>query len=109
MAFAPECVSFDRGDGSVMGQFQEKDYGHWFEFSRNDVLVISPPAHGGKNVEFPHKVWVGNDYKNPQYRYAKVGKTVAHVIVDETADGWVVEKWDIKNKRDYPDYVEKGL
>ena len=36
MAFAPETVSFDRGDASILGGFYEKERGNWFEFSRND-------------------------------------------------------------------------
>jgi hypothetical protein len=36
MAFAPEAVSFDRGDASILGGFTEKERGNWFEFSRNN-------------------------------------------------------------------------
>jgi hypothetical protein len=32
------------------------------------------------------------------WRYARIGKTVAHIIVDET-DRWVIEKWNIRNMR----------
>jgi hypothetical protein len=97
MAFAPTTTFFDIGDGSIRGCFEEKDYGRFFEYSQNDELVLAPPAHGGKNMEFPHKVWVGDG----SYRHARVGKTVVHIITDETDIGWVVEKWYIKNHRSY--------
>ena len=80
----------------VIGSFQERDTGNWFEFSQNPEMILSPPAHGGRNVTFPHIVWVGDGY-----RYAKVGRTVVHIIIDEDERGWVVEKWDIKNQRVY--------
>jgi len=91
MAFAPDSVSFDRGDGSVRGQFREKDFGLLFEFSRASETPF------GK--EYDMLVWVGHD----MYRYAKVLKTVAYIVVDEDADGnSVIEKWQIKNHREYP-------
>ena len=103
MAYAPESVSLDRGDGSILGSFVEQEFGHFFEFSKNPELFLSPPAHGGKNTEFPHFVWVTHNPINGwACRRALVKKTVAHVIVDITEDGSnVVEKWDIKNLRSY--------
>ena len=81
---------------NISGAFQEKDTGNWFEFSENPEMILSPPAHGGRNTVFPHIIWTGDGY-----RYAKVGKTVVHIITDETEIGWVVEKWYIKNRREY--------
>ena len=103
MAFASESVSLDRGDGSIVGSFVEQEYGKFFEFSKNPEPILSPPAHGGKNTEFPHLVWVtDNPINGWACRRALVKKTVAHVIVDEADDGsWVIEKWDIKNFRSY--------
>lgn len=79
-----------------IGAFQERDWGHWFEYSANPEMILSPLAHGGKNVVFPHIVWVCDGY-----RYAIVKKTCVHIITDETENGWVVEKWDIKNRSQY--------
>jgi hypothetical protein len=103
MAYAPISTHFDH-DGTILGSFTEKDHGHAFEFSKNPEMTLSPLAHGGRNVEFPHLVWVTTPVSGRDcgYRRALVGATVAHVIVDERADGsWVVEKWSIKNRRLY--------
>jgi hypothetical protein len=97
MARAP----FDQTTGigePVIGCFKEVDHGHDFEYSLNDEIVFSPPAHGGKNTRFPHKVWVG---PLGEYRLANVMKTCVHIITDETELGWVIEKWYIKNHRRY--------
>ena len=98
MAFAPETVSFDRGDASILGGFYEKERGNWFEFSRNNDDFDF--AQG-----YPHKVWVTTPRQgiDSGYRYATVKKTVAYVVVDEDANGPVVEKWELKqnSKRDY--------
>lgn len=61
-------------------------------------MILSPLAHSGKNVQFPHIVWVG---PLQERRYAFVKGSVAHVITDETDFGWVVEKWEIKKHRKY--------
>jgi hypothetical protein len=92
MAYAPHGVT------SVSGSFVERDCGHTFEFSQADEMILAPPAHGGKNMVYPHKVWVG---PLGEYRYAKVGKTCVHIITDETDFGWIVQKWEIKNSRIY--------
>jgi len=93
MAFAPLSEN-------VIGSFVEKETGNIFQFSKNPELTLAPPAHGGKNVEFPYRVWVTNpiDGIDSGWRYARIGKTVAHIIVDET-DRWVIEKWNIRNMR----------
>jgi hypothetical protein len=98
MAFAPETVSFDRGNGTILGGFYEKEHGNWFEFSVNDDdFDFARP--------YPHKIWV-TDPRNgidSGYRYGTVKKTVAYVVVDEDEQGAVVEKWELKqnSKRDY--------
>ena len=90
MTFAPLEVSFDRGDGSIIGQFYEKDWNHIFEYSKND------------SEEYPHKIWVGFPSEiECGYRMGLVKKTVAYVVVDENEYGFVVEKWNIKKQREY--------
>jgi len=86
-----------------IGVFVEKDTGNYFEYSLNDELVLAPPAHGGRNMEFPHKVWVGGEGVCGQwgYRYAVVMKTRAYIAVDEDEDGPVVEKWYLKKNTEY--------
>jgi len=85
-----------------IGSFVEKDCGNIFEYSLNDEIVLAPPAHGGRNIEFPHKVWVGGIVNDQGWRAAKVGKTVVHIIVNEDDRGFaVVEKWNIKKHRVY--------
>ena len=78
------------------GCFWEKSGGNIFEFDmRSD------------NPEFPSRVWVADEDDiipglESGWRYAKVKKTVAYLIVDEDEYGKpVVEKWAIKDKRDY--------
>jgi len=86
----------------ILGSFVEKEYGKTFEFSENPDVTLSPPAHGGKNMLFPHLVWVTTPGLDYGYRVACVKKSVVYIITEELEDDrWVVEKWDIKNKRDY--------
>ena len=92
MSYAPLKVL---ESGKVLGSFHEKEFGKYFQYSENDEMILSPPAHGGKNVLFPHLIWVGNQER----RYALVLNSVAHVITDETAFGWVVDKWQIHRHR----------
>lgn len=103
MAFASTTTYFDIGDGSILGGFVEKEFGKFFEFSKNPEMTLAPPAHGGRNMEFPHLVWVADASSiDCGYRKAKVGKTVVHVITNEADDGSaVVEKWEIKNLKKY--------
>ena len=89
MAFAPvSTYAAPHGDGSCQGRFVEKDEGNLFEYSKNWSSVD----------DFPHLVWVGD---GDQYRYARVLKTVAYVAVDEDENGFVVEKWSIKQHKEY--------
>lgn len=104
MAYAPLDTYFIDGDGSIIGFFIETENGYPFEFSANPELTLAPLAHGGKNVDFPHLVWVCDPVPGIDcgYRKALVKKTVAHVITDERDDGSLrVEKWNIKDHRIY--------
>ena len=99
MAFAPDTVTFDRGDGSILGGFYIKETSKFFEFSRNDDDFDF--AQG-----YPHKIWVTTPRPgiDSGYRYGTVKKTVAYIVVDEDEYGHpVVEKWELKqnSRRDY--------
>ena len=93
MAYAPITVE------SVSGSFIERDHGHTFDYIDNPEFVLHVPAHGGKNVHFPHLVFVGPFGK--ETRRALVKGSVIHIVTDETEFGFVVEKWNIKNHRKY--------
>jgi hypothetical protein len=93
MSYAPLDVR------PVSGSFVERDYGHTFEYIDNPELVLHVPAHGGKNVRFPHLIFVGPF--GQETRQALVKGSVVHVVTDETEFGFVVEKWNIKNHRKY--------
>ena len=85
---------------AMVGSFVECELGNSFVYSVNDQLVLAPPAHGGRNTEYPHKVWVSATVNDQGWRAARVGKTVVHIITDEIDAGrWVVEKWKIKQHR----------
>ena len=89
MAFAAEITYFDRGDGSILGSFTEKEYGKHFEFSTNNEAEYP---------EYPHKVWVTTPWElDCGWRFAKVLKTRAYVLTDED----VVEKWYHKKYTEY--------
>ena len=87
------------GVTSISGSFVERDYGHTFEYIDNPELVLHVSAHGGKNVRFPHLIFVGPF--GQETRQALVKGSVVHVVTDETEFGFVVEKWNIKNHRKY--------
>jgi hypothetical protein len=86
MAYAPESTLFaPAGDGSILGQFTEKDHGRTFEFS----TAKSTPFAG-----YDVLVWIGDG----TYRFGRVLKTVAYIVIDEGLDGEpVCEKWEIKS------------
>ena len=97
-----------------IGNFIEKDHGNNFEYSLNDdaANTLDTSLAGGIRIgqlatvtalkKYPHKVWIGNTINDQGYRYAKVMKTVAYVVVDEDEYGQdVVEKWSIKNNKEY--------
>ena len=78
----------------ILGQFREAEYVATFEFAERRWTddEFAP--------DMPHVIYVGEGSVEP--RLAKVLKTVAFVVVDEDADGQpVIEKWSIKNQRDY--------
>jgi hypothetical protein len=111
MTHAPSTTSFPPyGDGTILGCFREKDHDKFFEFSRNDEDFYT---------DYPHKVWVTTPYdrRRPHasivlgelaerhmdegWRFARVLKTVAHVLTTGE-DGYdLVEKWQIKQRRAY--------
>ena len=83
-----------------IGVFVEKDHGNTFEFSINNEQDV----YSQSLVEnYPHKVWVGSGQigGDSGWRYANVKKTVAYIIVDEDEGGPVLERWYIKQRRDY--------
>lgn len=88
MAFAPNSTYFDQ-KGTILGSFTEVEHGYFFEFSVNDEELYP---------EYPHKVWVCTPWEMDQgFRYAKVLKTVAYILVDEDK----VEKWSINKYNEY--------
>lgn len=79
-----------------IGVFVEKDTGNYFEYSANDEQGEAP--------EWPHRVWVGGGGVAGMtgWRFAKVQKTVAYIVVDENDYGEaVVEKWYLKSNKEY--------
>lgn len=68
----------------MIGCFTEKEFGKRFTYKKNPD-TSSP---------YPHFVVVGPNAD--EVRMALVKKTVAHVVVDETENGFVIEKWQIK-------------
>ena len=106
MAFASSSTYFNTGDGSVLGRFEEKDYGMLFEYSENR----DEDGWGAdRKAELPHKIWVSMPrYSNnghcldSGFRYGKVLKTVAYLAVDEDEFGNpVFEKWSLKQRTHY--------
>lgn len=95
MAFAALNLS-----NNLAGYFTEKDYGRPFEYKMNPEFVLHPDMKTGRNVQYPHLVFVGPN--GDEVRRAFVKKTVAYVVVDEIdTDKYVIEKWNIKNHRSY--------
>lgn len=97
MGYAPSPVK------RIDGYFTEKEYGKVFEYMNVDEkdIFFSPLAHGGKNVRYPHKIFVG---PLGETRYAFVKGSVAHVVVNETSDylgrsKFIIEKWNIRKHR----------
>jgi len=89
MAYAPMSLYYEK---AIIGFFDEKEHGYRFEFSDNDDM-------GEFSVYgYPHKIWVTTPWKMDHgFRYGKVKKTVAYIVVDEDEHGEpVVEKWSIK-------------
>ena len=75
----------------TQGRFREVENDTYFDFS----VPLHEPVFG---PEFDVIVWVNGG----SYRWAKVLKTVAYIVVDENPDGSpVVEKWKIKQYKKY--------
>ena len=85
-----------------IGCFVEKDTGNHFEYSVNDETYEGAPV--GFALNYPHKVWVGGEGVAGMsgWRFAKVKKTVAYVIVDEDEGGPILERWFLKKNTEYP-------
>jgi len=74
---------------SLVGKFRNTETGVWFEFKAADETPFGP--------NFPHKVFVTDGF-----RWARVLKTVAHIVVDESEDGSpMVEKWQITSHMEF--------
>jgi hypothetical protein len=87
MALAPYAVT-----RTVIGQFTERERGKHFEYDRLS-----------DSLEHPYRVWVTTPWQgiDSGWRYAKVLKTAVHIVVDEDENGFVIEKWSIKNHSIY--------
>ena len=77
---------------STIGQFVEKDFGKTHEYSPNtDIESGWDPKWDQFASQYPHKLWTLDGF-----RYARILKTVAYIVVDEDQYGLpVVEKWKI--------------
>ena len=85
MALAP------LSETSLVGKFRNTETGVWFEFKEAE-LADRPFGH-----DFPHKVFVCEGF-----RWARVLKTVAHIVVDEADDGSAVtEGWHITSRMEF--------
>ena len=86
-------MSFAPWEIKQVGSFVEKEHGHFFEFDA-----------ASDRTEYPNRVWVTTPREGMDsgWRYAVVKKTVVYIVVDEADDGRdVVEKWEIKQYREY--------
>ena len=89
MAYAPYAACLKK---LVKGFFKNAN-GAFFEYAAPEPGEFLPfPGYELKVYCGPFEEW----------RYAKVLKTVAYVVVDEAADGApVVEKWNLKTHKVY--------
>ena len=106
MAFADSSTYFDIGDSTILGRFDEAEYGHTFEFSQEPEMYLAPDLKTGKNTVYPHRVWVANAPRriggDQGWRHALVKKTVVYIVIDEDDSGnSVIQKWKIKNLVQY--------
>ena len=96
MAFAAH-TNTDYGHGKdvplILGQFRESDHGQFFEYAAR------PEGFGGDFApEAQHIVYIGGG----SFRFARVLKTVAYVVVDEEENETSVEeRWSIKHHNQY--------
>lgn len=94
MAFAPYHNSNRTAtQGELLGSFNHADTDCLFEYA--DRVPGDNPAIG---EESPHVIYVG---PLQERRWGLVLKTRVYIIVDETDDGFVTEKWLIKKHRIY--------
>ena len=84
-------MSYATAPANVIGEFYHRETGCFFEFALPAADEFRPFP------DAPHKVAVLGGW-----RWATVLKTVAHVIVDEDADGQpVIERWPLKRQRTF--------
>lgn len=94
MAFAP-YGNFNRklNDPVVLGQFSHTETKVRFEYGSRVSINSEEPSY----LEYPNVVFLidGNT------RFAKIKKTVAYVVIDEDENGWVIEKWPLRQHKKY--------
>ena len=84
--------------------FQEAEGKNWFEFYSIEELPADFNLHRvwGENEGATHAIKIGNYYGNEMpggesvFRFTRILKTVAYVLVDEDENGGVWEKWNIQ-------------
>jgi hypothetical protein len=78
---------------NLLGEFQESEFGNWFSYKEN----VDQDFHSSWMYSMGYTSLVSVGPEGGQWRYAKVLKTVAHVVVDENEVGMpVVEVWQLK-------------
>ena len=90
------------------GQFVHRDTDVYFDYVGNPEYLTGLGPMGEAFIRtncdvrcFPHRICV-NDPHGWKYRFARVLKTVAHVVIDEDEHGHpVIERWKIKRHRQY--------
>jgi len=85
-----------------MPSFKHAETGVHFDYGdAGPDTILAPPAHGGRNVTYPHKVYLSNEVHGQGWRHALVKRGVAYVVVDEREDNgtvWnVIERWSISS------------
>jgi hypothetical protein len=84
-----------------MSNFKHSDTGVFFNYGdAGSDAVLAPPPQGGRNVVYPHKVYLNNAVHEQGWRHALVKGSVAYVITDEIEGGDgivynVCERWAI--------------
>ena len=80
------------GQGLIIGCYKHKQTGAFFEYAHRTT------DDGDWAPEFPHVVFMSDGSR----RFARVLRTVAHVVTDEADDGTPLsERWEIKTHRKY--------
>ena len=82
----------DYSENKAIGQFEEKQFGHYFEYRLSEGKA---PLQGdyGLMHGLLHEVAMGDG----SVRFANVKKTVAYICIDEDDTGKpIMEKWAIK-------------